>query len=449
MGRRDMVKTANGIQIEYWNPYLETLPRGELDEIELSYFKNIFSYAKTNSIMYREKLKGVEPENIRTLEDIKRIPLTDKEELRRYQEIEPYPYGGILGVDIKDVTTFRQSSGTTGRPVYVPETYESWQWRVEAWCHILYMAGFRPHHRVFLPFGYNVYVAFWEAHYTAEKVGCELVPGGALDTKGRIHKIIEIRANAMMNTPTYGLHIAEEAKKMGIDPASLGIERMLCAGEPMPAATRRRLEELFRCHVFDHIGGTEPCAWAGMCETKDGMHIIEPFFLVEVLDPETLQREVEEGEMGIAVVTPLGRRSFPLIRFNTKDLVIKGKDSCLCGRTSRKIKEVVGRTDDLRKIRGVLFSPKTVEEVIRHEFPEVVEYEIVVERKGIMDEITIRIEVTPDSGGKELEQVKARLRESLKVKTNLSFHVQMEPPGSLPRYMLKATRFKDRRESER
>jgi phenylacetate-CoA ligase len=444
-----MVKTANDIQMEYWNPYLETLSRGELDEIELSYFKNISSYAKTNSIMYREKLKGVEPENIRTLEDIKRIPLTDKEELRRYQEIEPYPYGGILGVDIKDVTTFRQSSGTTGRPVYVPETYESWQWRVEAWCHILYMAGFRPHHRVFLPFGYNVYVAFWEAHYTAEKVGCELVPGGALDTKGRIHKIIEIRANAMMNTPTYGLHIAEEAKKMGIDPASLGIERMLCAGEPMPAATRRRLEELFRCHVFDHIGGTEPCAWAGMCETKDGMHIIEPFFLVEVLDPETLQREVEEGEMGIAVVTPLGRRSFPLIRFNTKDLVIKGKDSCLCGRTSRKIKEVVGRTDDLRKIRGVLFSPKTVEEVIRHEFPEVVEYEIVVERKGIMDEITIRIEVTPDSGGKELEQVKARLRESLKVKTNLSFHVQMEPPGSLPRYMLKATRFKDRRESER
>ncbi len=444
-----MVKTANDIQMEYWNPYLETLPKGELDEIELSYFRNISSYAKTNSIMYREKLKGVEPENIRTLEDIKRIPLTDKEELRRYQEIEPYPYGGILGVDIKDVTTFRQSSGTTGRPVYVPETYESWQWRVEAWCHILYMAGFRPHHRVFLPFGYNVYVAFWEAHYTAEKVGCELVPGGALDTKGRIHKIIEIRANAMMNTPTYGLHIAEEAKKMGIDPASLGIERMLCAGEPMPAATRRRLEELFRCHVFDHIEGTEPCAWAGMCETKEGMHIIEPFFLVEILDPETLQREVEEGEMGIAVVTPLGRRSFPLIRFNTKDLVIKGKGTCSCGRSSRKIKEVVGRTDDLRKIRGVLFSPKTVEEVIRHEFPEVVEYEIVVERKGIMDEITIRIEVTPDSGGKELEQVKARLRESLKVKTNLSFHVQMEPPGSLPRYMLKATRFKDRRESER
>ena len=432
--------------MNYWNPYLETLPREELDKIELSYFKKIFSYAKEYSILYQEKMKGIDLRDIKTPDDIKKIPLTDKEELRKYQEMDPFPYGGILGRSIDEVTTFRQTSGTTGKPVYVPETYESWQWRIEAWCHILYMAGFRPHHRVFLPFGYNVYVAFWEAHYASEKLGCELVPGGALDTKGRIHKIIEIRANGMMNTPTYGLHIAEEAKNMGIDPASLGIERMLCAGEPMPEATRRRLEGLFGCHVFDHIGGTEPCAWAGMCEVKEGLHIIEPFFLVEILDRETLQKEVEEGEIGVAVVTPLGRRSFPLIRFNTKDLVIKGKETCLCGRTSRKIKEVVGRTDDLRKIRGVLFSPKTVEEAIRQEFPEVVEFEIVVERKGIMDEITIRTEVAPDLSEKEIGHVKARLRENLKVKTNLSFHVQMEPPGSLPRYTLKAKRFKDMRE---
>lgn len=437
------------IKMNYWNPYLETLSREELNKIELSYFRNIFSYAKEHSILYRDKLKGIDPGAIKTFDDIKKIPLTEKEELRAYQEMDPYPYGGILGGKIEDVTTFRQTSGTTGKPVYVPETYESWQWRIEAWCHILYMAGFRPRHRIFLPFVYNVYVAFWEGHYAAEKVGCELIPGGGLDTKGRIHKILEIKANAMMNTPTYGLHIAEEAKNMGIDPTALGLERMLCAGEPMPSATRLRLEEVYQCPVYDHIGGTEPCAWAGMCEAKDGMHIIEPFFLVEILDRETLQKEVEEGEMGIAVVTPLGRRSFPLIRFNTKDLVVKGKETCSCGRTSKKIKEVVGRTDDLRKIRGVLFSPKTVEEVIRHEFPEVVEYEIVVERKGIMDEITLRTELAPNLGAKDADQVKARLRENLKVKTNLSFHVQMEPSGSLPRYMLKAKRFKDMREGEK
>jgi phenylacetate-CoA ligase len=311
------------------------------------------------------------------------------------------------------------------------------------------MAGFRPRHRIFLPFGYNVYVAFWEAHYASEKLGCELIPGGALDTKGRIYKVIETRANGMMNTPTYGLHIAEEARKMGIEPASLGIERILCAGEPMPSATRLKLEEVYRCDVYDHIGGTEPCAWAGMCEVKDGMHIIEPFFLVEIIDRETLQKEVGEGEIGVAVVTPLGRRSFPLIRFNTKDLVIKGGGSCPCGRTSGKIKEVVGRTDDLRKVRGVLFSPKTVEEVIRKEFQEVEEFEIIVERRDLMDVILLRAEVSPQLPVGSIEQTRSRLVERLKIATNLSFHVIMEPPGSLPRYMLKAKRFRDMREGEK
>lgn len=429
----------------YWNPYLETLPRERLNAVELSYFRDMLAYAKKNSRLYQEKLAGIEPEMIASLDDVRKLPLTEKEELRRYQEMDPFPYGGLLGTEIENVTTFRQTSGTTGKPIYVPETYESWQWRVELWCHILYMAGFRPHHRIFLPFGYNVYVAFWEAHFAAEKVGCELVPGGALDTRGRINKILEIRANGMMNTPTYGLHIAEEAKAMGIDPASLGIERMLCAGEPMPEATRKRLEALFGCHVFDHIGGTEPCAWAGMCEAKEGLHIMEPFSLVEILDRETLQREVEEGETGVAVVTPLGRRSFPLIRFNTKDLVVKGRETCLCGRTSRKIVEVLGRIDDLRKIRGVLFSPKTVEEVIRQEFPEIVEYEIVVERRGPMDEITLRTEIDPRAASSEAHRIKAAVRERLKVRTNLTFNITFEAPGALPRYTLKATRFKDLR----
>ncbi len=412
--------------MNYWNPYLETMAREDLDKVELAYFKAILSHAKAHSLLYREKLGPIHPENLRTLGDIKKIPLTEKEEMRKYQEMEPFPYGGLLGGDITEVTTFRQTSGTTGKPIYVPETYESWQWRVETWCHILYMAGFRSHHRVFLPFGYNVYVAFWEAHYASEKLGCEVIPGGALDTRGRIHKIIETRANGMMNTPTYGLHIAEEAKNMGIDPATLGIERMLCAGEPMPEATRKRLEELYHCHVYDHIGGTEPCAWAGMCEVKEGMHIIEPFFLVEILDRETLQKEVEEGEIGVAVVTPLGRRSFPLIRFNTKDLVIKGKSTCPCGRTSQKIQEVVGRIDDLRKVRGVLFSPKTVEEVIRREFPEVEEFEIVVERRGPMDVITLRAEVGPHLPIDSIERTRLRLIDRLKIATNLSFHVAMD-----------------------
>ena len=148
-----------------------------------------------------------------------------------------------------------------------------------------------------------------------------VVPGGALDTKGRINKIIEVKATGLLNTPTYGLHMAEEAEKMGIKASELGVKRMMCAGEPLPHATRKRLEAAWGAEVYDHIGGTEPCAWAAMCGQRHGLHIMEPFFLVEFLDLKDQTREVEKGELGVAVVTPLGRRSFPLIRFNTNDVV--------------------------------------------------------------------------------------------------------------------------------
>ncbi|MBI5248239.1 MAG: AMP-binding protein [Desulfomonile tiedjei] len=430
----------------YWNPYLETLPREQLIEIQLARLRKLLAYVKNHSVFYRNLLSDVEPYDIRSIADVKKLPLIDKEDLRKAQdEKEPFPFGEMLGVPPEQVCTFRQTSGTTGKPVYVPESYESWQWRVEVWCHILWMAGFRETDRVFIPFGYNVYVAFWEGHFAAEKLGCMVVPGGALDTKGRINKIREVKATALLNTPTYGLHMAEEAEKMGLNPRDLGIERMLCAGEPLPDATRRKLEETWGAEVYDHIGGTEPCAWAAMCGQRSGLHIMEPFFLVEFLDLETLSREVDEGEMGVAVVTPLGRRSFPLVRFNTKDVVKKGTDGCGCGRTSMMIEGVTGRTDHLMKIRGVLFTPVSVEELLRSEFAEIVEYEIIVQKKGIMDGISLRVEPKEEMGELAVNGLVRRLSERLKIKTNLRFEIEPVSPGELPRYTLKSKRFKDLR----
>lgn len=415
--------------------------------IQLERFRQILAHAKSQSAFYRHRYAGIDPRDIRTIKDVKRLPLIDKAALRRAQDDkEPFPFGEMLGVTPEEVTTFRQTSGTTGKPVYVPETMESWQWRVEVWCHILWMAGFRETDRVFVSFGYNVYVAFWEGHYAAEKIGCMVVPGGALDTRGRINKILEVKATGLLNTPTYGLHMAEEAEKMGFDPREMGIQRMLCAGEPLPQATRRKLEGIWGAEVYDHIGGTEPCAWAAMCGQRKGLHIMEPFFLVEVLDMETLSRDVEEGEIGVAVVTPLGRRSFPLVRFDTKDLVRKGREGCACGRTSMMIDEVVGRTDDLRKIRGVLFTPVSVEEVVRAEFPEIAEYEIVVSRDGIMDRITLKVEPKEEMGALAMKDMVSRLARLVKIKTNLTFIVEPVAPGGLPRYSLKAKRFRDLRE---
>jgi phenylacetate-CoA ligase len=433
----------------FWNPYVETLSRDEILRVQLKSLRRLISYVRLNSDFYRENYRDIEPEDIVTMDDVRKLPLIDKDDLRKSQdETKPFPFGTIPGVPTEDVTTFRQTSGTTGKPVYVPESLESWQWRVEVWCHILWMAGFRETDRVFIPFGYNVYVAFWEAHYAAEKLGCMVVPGGALDTQARISKIREIKATALLNTPTYGLHMAEEAQKMGVDARDLGIKRMLCAGEPLPQATRNRLEATWGAEVYDHIGGTEPCAWGAMCSERKGLHLMEPFSLVEILDMEDQSREVEEGELGVAVVTPLGRRSFPLIRFNTKDIVRKGKDGCPCGRTSMMIHEVSGRTDHLTKIRGVLFSPVTVEEVVRAEFPEITEYLIFVNKKGIMDEISLKVEPQKDASQDAVKDTVQKLFQRLKTKTNLRFLIEVAAVGELPRHTLKAKRFIDLRGGE-
>lgn len=436
---------------KYWNPFLETLSRDELVQIEIRRFRKMMAFAMENSPFYREKFEevGITPEDIKSLDDLRRIPLTNKEELRRAQENqEPFLYGKTLATDLNELCTFRQTSGTTGQPVYVPDTYKSWQWRIEPWASMLYMMGFRETDRVFICFGYNVYVAFWSGHYASEKIGCEVVPGGALDTKGRIQKIREVKATALLNTPTFGLHMAEVAKEMGIDPAKdFTVRKMVCAGEPLPEPTRKRLEDLWNADVYNHIGGTEICGWAGMCTEKKDLHILEPYFLVELLDRETLSKPIRPGEHGVAVVTPLFFRALPLLRFNTGDLMILAKGDCRCGRTSLRIEKVIGRIDDLHKIRGVLFSPISVEEVIRSEFPQIIEYEIVVTRPSVMDEIVLRIEMDPAIKIQEFERLKNSLQEHLKIKTNLRFELECCKLGELPRYTLKAKRFKDLRDS--
>ncbi|MEJ2639506.1 MAG: AMP-binding protein [Desulfosarcinaceae bacterium] len=437
----------NAAKPTYWNPFLETLPRDQLRFLQLKHFRRLLTYARSHSPYYRRLYDGIDPQAVQSIEDVRSLPLVSKEALREAQVgRDPFPFGELLAVNPDDVCMFRQTSGTTGTPVYVPESFESWQWRVEVWCHILWMAGFRESDCVFIPFGYNVYVAFWEGHCAAEKLGCMVVPGGALDTVGRINKIREVKASALINTPTYGLHLAEEVRRQGFSPQELGIRRMLCAGEPLPDASRKRLEALWGAKVFDHIGGTEPCAWAAMCTERQGLHIMEPFFLVEILDLETESREVAEGELGTAVVTSLGRHSFPMIRFNTKDVVRKGGCECGCGRTSQKIEAVVGRADHLRKIRGVLFSPVSVEELLRGEFPTIEHYEVVVRKQGALDEISLRFESVPILEESALAELTGRLAERLKIKTNLRFRLVYEPPGTLKRYTMKAKRFKDLRD---
>jgi phenylacetate-CoA ligase len=271
-----------------------------------------------------------------------------------------------------------------------------------------------------------------------------VVPGGALDTQGRIQKIKEVKATALMNTPTYGLHMAEVAKEMGIDPRrDLNIKKMISAGEPIPEPTRLRLEELWGADVYDHIGGTEPGGWGGMCSEKNGMHVIEPHYLFEMVDLETMSKPIPPGAKGVAVITPLCRRCIPLIRFNLKDVMMVMVEPCPCGRTSIRVNQIGGRVDDLRKIRGVFFSPAVVEEVIRGKFPEVVEFETHLTQEEVMPVLTLRVEFDPSIGESQWKELRVRMREQLKIRSNLTFEIEVVKPGGLPRYTLKSSRFKD------
>lgn len=430
---------------KYWNPIIETMPREKLHRIELKRFREELRWAKESSPFYRKKYQGINPEDIRTFEDVAKVPMTVKDELREAQQKDEVGlYGDLITVPTDKLSIFHQTSGTTGRPVYIPDTYESWQWIVEIWCYILYAMGFRPSDRVFLPFAYNVYIAFWCGHYAAEKLGCEVVPGGALDTKGRIQKIKDVKATALMNTPTYGLHLAEVAKEMGLNPPrDLNVRKMICAGEPLPEPTRLRLEQEWGADVYNHIGGTEPGGWAGMCTEKKGMHVVEPHVLLETVDMETMSKPVSPGTKGVAVITSFGRRCIPLIRFNLKDLMTVIDEPCACGRTSVRVDRVEGRVDDLRKVRGVFFSPHVVEEVIRAKFSEVAEFETVLTQEGIMPVLTLRVELEPSVSESRYKEIHSRIREALKIKTNLSFEIESVKPGGLPRYTLKSARFKD------
>ncbi|MBN1255341.1 MAG: phenylacetate--CoA ligase family protein [Deltaproteobacteria bacterium] len=439
----------------YWNPITETLPQEKLQTLQLKKFKRIVVLAYEHSPFYNRLYKeaGFEPGDIKTYEDVRKIPKIEKGMMREVQQHEPFPYGDMLAVPLEQVTVFRQTSGTTGTPVYQADTWQDWDWWAECWCYILYSQGYRDTDRVFLPFGYNIFVAFWAGHYAAEKLGAEVVPGGVLDTQARILKMQELKCTSFLATPTYVLGMADTARnRLGIDPAKdLTINRITCAGEPGASipTTKKRMEEAWGAKVYDHIGATEIGAWSYECtEQPGGLHVNEAFFLVEIEDVETGEIITEPGKNGKMVITALDRHAKPCIRFDSKDVIRWADYQCSCGRTFRIIDGgIVGRADDITKVKGVLLAPTAIEEVVRS-IPELGdEYEVIVSKKGDIDDIFLKIEIRPERE-KEKENILSRLKDQLRLKTNLGYRIEVHPWGSLPRYEVKAKRFKDLREKK-
>lgn len=438
----------------YWNPVLEQLPHEKLRRLQLRKFRTIFAWAYERSRFHRSLYDraGIRPEDIRSLEDIRCVPKVEKAMMRGIQRKDPFPYGDALCVPLDEVCEFRQTSGTTGQPVYQADTWQDWEWWAECWSFILWSQGYRPSDRVFIPFGYNIFVAFWAGHYAAEKIGCEVVPGGVLDTQARILKIQELKATAMMGTPTYILGMADTARnKMHIDPAGLGITKITCAGEPGASipSTKRRMEEAWNAKVYDHAGATEIGAWSYECRHQPGgMHVNEALFLVEIEDVDTGELIETPGRRGKMVITALDRLAQPCIRFDSKDLIEWAPGPCPCGRTFRLIKGgVLGRADDITKVKGVLLAPASIEEVVRAIDGLGDEYEVIVDKLGDVDRIKLKVELLPGAE-EEAKEIEGRLKDQLRLKTNLGYRIEFYDYGRLPRYEVKAKRFKDLRKDK-
>jgi len=439
---------------KYWNPILETMPQEKLRALQLIKFKKIVQWAYDHSKFHRQLYAeaGMEPGDIKTFEDIAKVPEVEKAMMRDIQRKDPFPYGDALCVPLEKVTEFHQTSGTTGQAVYQPDTWQDWEWWSESWSYIMYAQGFRDTDRIFIPFGYNIFVAYWAGHYAGEKMGCEVVPGGVLDTKARILKMQELEATAMMATPTYVLGMADAARRdLGLDPVKdLKISKILCAGEPGASipSTKKRMEEAWGAKVYDHVGATEIGAWGYECTAQPGgLHVNEALFLVEIEDIETGEIITEPGRRGKLIMTAFDREAQPCVRFDSKDIAEWAAEPCPCGRTFRWIKGgVVGRADDITKVKGVLLAPSAIEEVVRS-FPELSdEFEVIVDKKGDKDDITLKVEVVPEAVDQR-EEVEARLVDQLRLKTNLRYNLEFHEYNTLPRYLVKARRFKDLRRS--
>jgi phenylacetate-CoA ligase len=435
----------------YWNPRHETMPRAELERLQLRKLQRLVEWSDGHVPYHSKRLRnaGVTADSIRSLDDLRRIPFTTREEWMDGQ-IEDPPYGPILATPINKAIRYHMTSGTTGRtPIRVLDSMKDWEWIAEMWCYGFWGFGVRPEDTVFFAFSYGTFVGFWGAHYACEKIGCLVLPGGNMTTDARVKQIVDMNATVVCSTPTYALRMAQEAKSLGIDLASGPVERLILSGEPAGSipATKKLIEEQWGARAGDTAGMTElGTIMIFECDRQPGgTHIIEDHYIEEVIDPESGE-PVAYGEMGERVVTSFGRGFIPVLRYRTRDLVVKvPHDTCDCGRTFDIYDGGIrGRVDDMKLVRGTNVYPRAVEAIVR-EYDEVDEFQIhLYTAERIRDEIEVLVEI-PDERA-DSERIAADLSKALaEAHEGLRFGVKKVENESLPRFELKAKRLLDER----
>jgi phenylacetate-CoA ligase len=436
---------------EYWNPRNETLAREDLRALQYAKLKRLCEWAYAKSGFHRRRWDAAKfhPDRLRSLDDLQRIPFMTRADWMEAQAEAP-PFGSLLTVPRELAIRYHMTSGTTGRtPLRVLDGTKDWEWIAEMWCYGLWGFGLRPSDVVLFAFSYGTFIGFWGAHYACEKIGCLVLSTGSATTESRVRSIIDMGVTTVCSTPTYALRMWQCAAELGIDLAGSGVNKVIVSGEPAGSipAVKRQLESAWGAKVGDTAGMTEigsimifECA-----RQPGGTHIIEDHFIEETLEYES-DRQVPDGERAERVVTSLGRGVIPLIRYRTNDLVVKvPHTSCSCGRTGDIYQGgIQGRWDDMKLVRGTNVYPRAVESIVR-ECAAVDEFQILLTKEGVSDEICVLIELKPGR-----EDHWAVLRQRLHVDLadaheGLRFRVELAPANSLPRSELKANRLVDKR----
>jgi len=429
----------------YWDKKAEKIDRSELAQIQINLLNKTLK-TSSNSTFYKELFKKYGLKNeIKDISEIQKFPFTTKDDLRK-----SYPFG-MVATDIKNLVRMHGSSGTTGKSTLIFHTKND----IENWADIvarcLYMVGVREDDILQNMMSYGLFTGGLGLHYGAEKIGSLVIPIGTGNTKKQIEFLIDLKTTVVHITPSYLFYIAYVAEQMNFSPSrDFYLKTAIVGAEPHSEGLRKKLEEIFKINIYTCYGLSEMNGpgVAFECPYKNGFHIWEDNYFVEIIDPET-GKVLNDGEEGELVLTTLKREGMPLIRYRTRDItkIIKGK--CKCGRTHRRISRLKGRSDDMFIVKGVNIFPSQIESVLM-EIPEVDKnYQIIIEREKGIDILRIQVEIKKEAFKgdiAELRNLQEKIRENIRDVIIVNPIIELVEPGTLPLSTGKAKRVIDKRE---
>lgn len=429
--------------VEYWQPELETMPRQQLEALQEEKLRRTIDIC-LQSPFYKRVLgeRGITSDTIKTIDDVRRLPFTTKQDLR-----ENYPFG-LVGGNMKDAIRIHSSSGTTGNPTVV--TYSRHD--IESWANMIarsmYMVGCRDTDVFQNSSGYGMFTGGLGFQYGAEKLGATTVPAAAGNSKRQIMFIRDFGTTCLHAIPSYAIRLAEVFHEEGIDPRSTKLHTLFIGAEPHTDEQRRRIERLLGVKAYNSFGMTEMNGpgVAFECQEQNGMHLWEDNYILEIIDPDTLE-PVPDGEIGEMVLTTLDRTMMPILRYRTHDLTRILPGDCPCGRTHRRIDRIKGRTDDMFIIKGVNVFPMQVEKILV-KYPGLgSNYLITLDSEGDNDVMTVDVELDGLNTDvyPELQRMTKDIQRALKDEILLTPRVRLVKKGSLPQSEGKAVRVKDLR----